>query len=105
MSAQQISSLSVYTKKLNKVVYHLATFNEPLSKKASASLPAHVIEEPVAEAESSERDNYANVHQFVRHQNKMGQDFNDLGLKQARSQLPQKKKAILVYEEQQYSDE
>mmetsp|Transcript_11658 Transcript_11658/g.15808 ORF Transcript_11658/g.15808 Transcript_11658/m.15808 type:complete len:98 (+) Transcript_11658:234-527(+) len=30
----------------------------------------------------------------------MGQDYNDLGLRQPRSELPQKKKAVLVYEEQ-----
>ncbi len=31
-----IQSLSVYTKKLNKTVYHLATFNEPVTKSAAA---------------------------------------------------------------------
>ena len=31
----------------------------------------------------------------------MGQDFNDLGKKSARAELPQKKKAVLVYEEKE----
>ena len=57
-----LSSLSVFTKKLNKTVYHLATFNEPLTKEAANNLPAHIVEEPVADVDSNERDNYANVH-------------------------------------------
>ena len=37
----------------------------------------------------------------MRQQNKMGQDFNDLGKKSARAELPQKRKAVLVYEEKE----
>ena len=45
-SASQLKSMAVYTKKLNKTVYHLATFNEPLSKKSTSALPSHIVEEP-----------------------------------------------------------
>ena len=58
--------MSVYTKKLNKIVYHLATFNEPLTKESITRLPAHVIEEPApetsAENADAQRENYSGVH-------------------------------------------
>ena len=98
-----LSSMPVYTKKLHKSVYHLATFNEPLQKEAvNREFPAHVIELPAADVQGddgNERDNYQNVHQFVRRHNRVGQDYNDLGLGQPRSELPQTKKPVLVYEE------
>ena len=42
-----MASMSVYTKKLHKTAYHLATFNEPLTSEATTELPPHVIEEPL----------------------------------------------------------
>ena len=49
--------------------------------------------------QEQQRGQYANVHHMVRQQNKMGQDFNDLGKNKAHAKLPQKRKAVLVYEE------
>ena len=46
-----MSSLSVFTKKMPKTSYHLATFAEPLTKEAGGELPPHVIEEPLPEPE------------------------------------------------------
>ena len=48
--------MSVYTKKLNKIVYHLATFNEPLTQESITRLPAHVIEEPAPEITAENAD-------------------------------------------------
>ena len=48
--------MTVYTKKVQKAAYHLATFNEPLTELASAELPAHVIEEPLPEPDATERE-------------------------------------------------
>ena len=74
--------MPVWTKKLNKTIYHLATFNEPLSKEATDKLPAHIVEEPAPEGDDAEaqRRQYASVGHMVRKQNKMGSGFNDLGL-------------------------
>jgi len=41
--------MPVYTKKMLKTQYHLATFNKPVTR--SASLPAHIIEQPADYAE------------------------------------------------------
>ena len=77
-----IQSLGVYTKKLSKVVYHLASFNEPLSREATANLPSHVIEEPAAELEGDSeaqlREQYQNVHHMQRSMNRtVGAEFSE----------------------------
>jgi hypothetical protein len=65
--------LKVFTKKMNKIQYCLASFNEPLTQDGIQNLPAHVIEQPVeAEADSRSqftdggREQYANVHHMVK---------------------------------------
>ncbi len=58
--------MKVYTKKMSKVSYLLATFNEPLTKEGVSNLPSHVVEEPVEQEQYSAREMYANVHQMVR---------------------------------------
>jgi hypothetical protein len=50
--------LKVFTKKMNKVQYCLATFNEPLCQEGVNALPAHIIEEPA--------DEEANAHMNAR---------------------------------------
>ena len=40
----QPRTINVYTKKMVKNQYHLATFNKPITD--SSKLPAHVIEKP-----------------------------------------------------------
>jgi hypothetical protein len=54
--------MKVFTKKMNKVSYLLATFNEPLTQEGISNLPAHVVEEPVEQEQYSAREMYANVH-------------------------------------------
>jgi len=48
-SEAQPDVLKVFTKKMNKVQYCLATFNEPLCQEGVNALPAHIIEEPADE--------------------------------------------------------
>lgn len=45
-----LRTLKVYTKKLNKTSYHMATFNEPLCSAENhvENLPQHIIEEPAS---------------------------------------------------------
>ena len=45
----QYSTMPVYSKKLSKTVYHLATFTEPLTNIPTGQLPDHVVEERVDE--------------------------------------------------------
>jgi hypothetical protein len=45
MSQRDIKSVEVFTKKLATTQYHLATFENPLSKQTLSLLPAHIIEE------------------------------------------------------------
>jgi hypothetical protein len=61
--------LKVFTKKMSKASYLLATFNEPLTEEGVGALPAHVIEEPVEEIANA-RDLYQNVQHMVRSQNR-----------------------------------
>ena len=97
MSVPQIKSMPVYTKKLNKITYHLATFSEPLTKQATSNLPRHIIEEPAEELlpkeetktetqDTSHRDKFANVHHYMsKLQNSGGQDYRK---PQSTSQAP-----------------
>lgn len=39
--------MKVFTKKMSKISYLLASFNEPLTTEGVSNLPAHVVEEPV----------------------------------------------------------
>ena len=118
-----LRTLKVYTKKLNKTSYHMATFNEPLCPADSQvqNLPQHIIEEPAAimtkadagigggVAGGSGTNQYANVHQMVRAQQAQtaarDQDYTDLGLRSARANLPSKNKPVLVYEQEAVHNE
>ena len=105
MSLHQISSVGVFTKKLNKAVYHLASFNEPLTQQACARLPAHIIEEDLPETQDSlNRDLFATASQFVRHHNRVGSDFSEIGKKKS-SNRSLSHKTMLTYEESIYTEE
>ena len=88
--------MHVFTKKMLKTQYHLASFNKPLSQ--SNSLPEHIVELP---AEMQNASSYA-------HSN-LGRQFGDLKnfvrtieqpTKQARyNSITNEQKPILVYEE------
>ena len=92
---KQMRVLSVYSKKMNRTQYHLASFTEPLSKEASNALPVQISEKTDDKhgASSNYRDQYANVHHMVAREN-FGRD-HDFGARMA----SKKKQSVLVYEE------
>ena len=67
----QIRALSVFSKKMNRTQYHLATFSDPLSREATDALPTAITEKEEERQEliDNYREQYANVHHMVAKEN------------------------------------